>query len=90
MKAKHQLRFRDASQDREPEIQSSLVRETLQRIMGADQQRLQISDLDFDKFPTSATFACWKIRFKTDVCTCSYGSDALDQRSGDGEFTGRH
>ena len=38
---------------------------------GADQQRLQISDLHFDKFPTPATFACWKIRFKTDVCTCS-------------------
>ena len=38
---------------------------------GADQQRLQISDLHFDKFPTPATFACWKIRIKTEVCTCS-------------------
>ena len=38
---------------------------------GADQQRLPISDLHFDKFPTPATFACWKIRFKTEVCTCS-------------------
>ena len=38
---------------------------------GADQQRLQISDPHFDKFATSATFACWKIRFKTEVCTCS-------------------
>ena len=38
---------------------------------GTDQQRLQISDLHFDKFPTPATFACWKIRFKTEVCTCS-------------------
>ena len=38
---------------------------------GADQQRLQISDLHFDKFPTPATFACWKVRFKTEVCTCS-------------------
>ena len=54
---------------------------------GADQQRLQISDLHFDKFPTPATFACWKIRFKTEVCICSqffYGSYAMDQRSGDG------
>ena len=33
---------------------------------GAHQQRLQISDLHFDKFPTSATFACWKRRFKTE------------------------
>ena len=38
---------------------------------GADQQRLQISDPHFDKFPIPATFACWKIRFKTEVCTCS-------------------
>ena len=36
---------------------------------GADQQRLQI--LHFDKFPSPATFVCWKIRFKTEVCTCS-------------------
>ena len=38
---------------------------------GADPQRLQILDLHFDKFPTPATFAYWKIRFKTEVCTCS-------------------
>ena len=38
---------------------------------GADQQRLLISDIHFDKFTTPATFACWKIRFKTEVCTCS-------------------
>ena len=38
---------------------------------GADQQRLQISDLHFDKFPTPATFACWKKRFKTKLCICS-------------------
>ena len=37
----------------------------------ADQQRLQISDLHFEKFPTPATFACWKIRFKTEVCIFS-------------------
>ena len=33
---------------------------------GTYQQRLQISDLHFDTFPTPATFACWKIRFKTE------------------------
>ena len=37
---------------------------------GADQQ-LQISDPHCDTISTSATFACWKIRFKTEVCTCS-------------------
>ena len=41
------------------------------KIYGADQQRLQISELHFDKLPTPTTFACWKIRFKTEVCTCS-------------------
>ena len=38
---------------------------------GADQQRLKISDPNFHKFTTSATFACWKIIFKTEVSTCS-------------------
>ena len=71
MKAKHQLRIRDASQDRQPEIHSTLVRGRFPKNYGADQQRLQISDLHFDKFPNPATFACWKIRFKTKVCTCS-------------------
>ena len=34
--------------------------------------------LIFDKFPTSATFACWKIRFKTEVCTCSqFSTEAM-------------
>ena len=37
----------------------------------ADQQGLQISDPFFDKFTTPATFACWMIRFKTEVCICS-------------------
>ena len=45
---------------------------------GADQQRLQISDLHFDKFPTPATSACWEIRFKTEVCTCSqFATEAM-------------
>ena len=45
---------------------------------GSDQQRLQISDPHFDKFSPSATFACWKIRFKTEVRTCSqFPSEAV-------------
>ena len=44
---------------------------------GAD-QRLQISGLNFNKFPNPATFACWKIRFKIEVCTCSqFPTEAL-------------
>ena len=37
----------------------------------ADQQRLQISELQLDKFPTPSTFSCWKIRFETQVSSCS-------------------
>ena len=45
---------------------------------GADQQRLQILDPHFDKFSTSSTFACWEIRFKTEVCTCSqFATEAM-------------
>ena len=36
------------------------------------QQRQQMSELQFDKFPTSASFLVWKTRFKTQV---SNGSD---------------
>ena len=46
------------------------MEETLQRITGQTNNDC-ISDLHFDKFPTPATFACWKIRFKAPVCTCS-------------------
>ena len=45
---------------------------------GAYQQRLQISDLHFDKFSTPATFACWKRKFKIEVCICSqFPSEAM-------------
>ena len=45
---------------------------------GADQQPLRISDPHFDKFTTSPKFPCWKIRFNTEVCTCSqFPAEAL-------------
>ena len=66
-----QLWIRDASQDRQPEIQSSSVREIFQKIVGQTNNDCRSQDLHFDKFPNPATFACWKIRFKTEVCTCS-------------------
>ena len=44
----------------------------------ADEQRLQISELHFDKFSTNSTFSCWKIRFKTHVSSCSgFPSEAM-------------
>ena len=36
-----------------------------------EQQRLQISELHFDKFPAPSSFSLWKIRFKTEVCSSS-------------------
>ena len=32
---------------------------------------MQILDLHFGAFPAPATFACWEVRFKTEVCACS-------------------
>ena len=44
----------------------------------ADQQRLQIWELHFDKFPTPSTFSCWKMRFKTQVSSHSgFPSEAM-------------
>ena len=71
MKAKHQFRIRGANQDRQPENSFVPGEGGSSKNYGADQQRLQISDPHFHKFPAPATFACWKIRFKTEVCTCS-------------------
>ena len=54
---------------------------------GADQQRLQISDLHFDKFPTPATFFVLEDKIQDRglyLFTISYGSNAVDQRSGVG------
>ena len=56
---------------RQPKVQSFPSEGYYSKNYGADQQRLQISDLHFDKLPTPATFACWKTRVKTEVCTCS-------------------
>ena len=71
MKGEHKIKIRDASLDSQPKIQSSSVEETLQIIMGQTNNDCRFRIFIFDKFPTPATFACWKIRFKTDLCTCS-------------------
>ena len=53
---------------------------------GADQQRLQISDLHFDKFlRQQPLLAGRKVQDRgTYLFTIPYGSFSLDQRSGDG------
>ena len=42
------------------------------------QQRQQISELQFDKYPNPSSFMCWKIRFRSQVTTCSdFPSEAM-------------
>ena len=36
------------------------------------QQELQLFELQFDQFPTPSSFVYWKIRFKTQVSSCSH------------------
>ena len=71
MRIEHQFNIRDASPDRQPKNSIIFSGGDSSKNYGADQERLQILDLHFDKFPTFATFAWWKIRFKTEVCICS-------------------
>ena len=66
-----QLWIRDASPDRQPEIRSTLVREDFQRIMGQTNNHCRFRIFISTNSLHPATFACWKIRFKTEVCTCS-------------------
>ena len=70
---KRQEQDQDLKCQSEPSAKDSVILSggDSSKIYGADQQRLQISDLHFDKFPTPATFACWRITFKTEVCICS-------------------
>ena len=54
---------------------------------GADQQRLQISDLHFDKFPCTSDICLLEDKVQDRgmyLFTISYESDAMDQRSGVG------
>ena len=71
MKDQNKIKIRDASLDRQPKIQSSSVEETLQRIMGQTTTTADFRSSFFYKFLTPATFACWVIRFKTEVRNCS-------------------
>ena len=89
-KAKHQFRIRDASQDRQPKIQSSSVRRLFKEL--------------WSRPTTTADFrsSFWQIHHASNVrlledkiqdwgmylFTISYGSYAVDQRSGDGWFSG--
>ena len=49
---------------RRPSTMNSFVPPEVPQNSMAGQQRLQISELQFDKFSTPSSFLCWKIRFK--------------------------
>ena len=67
---------RDDKQKRETIPMPTFVRRPSTIMVG--QQRQQISELQFDKFPTPSTFLCWKKRFKNQVATCSdFPSEAM-------------
>ena len=55
------------------------------------QQRQQMSELQFDRFPNPPSFLVWKkqdSKHKFQVVLISVGSYVADQRSGDGRFIG--
>ena len=56
---------------RRPSTMSSLIPVAVQQNCMVGQQQQQMSELQFDKFPTPTSFLCWKIRFKNQVTTCS-------------------
>ena len=70
-KDQNKIKIRDASFDRQPKIQSSLVDEILKIIMGQTNNDCRFRIFTLTKFPRPATFSCWKIRFKSEVCNCS-------------------
>ena len=61
-----------------PSTMNSLLPAKIPQNSMVVQQRLQISEHQFDKFPTPSTFSCWKMRFKTQVSSCSdFSSEAM-------------
>ena len=72
VKGQNKIKICDASLDRQPNIQSSSVEETLSRIMEQTNNDCRSQVFITTNSFTPATFACWKIRSKTEVCTCSH------------------
>ena len=61
-----------------PSTSSSFIPVELPQNFVVVQQRQPMSELQFDKFPNPQSFLVWKIRFKTQVTTCSdFPPDAM-------------
>ena len=60
-----------------PSTVSPLIQVEFPQNSTVGQQRQQIAELQFDKFPNPQSFLVWKIRFKNQVTTCGdFPSDA--------------
>ena len=63
---------------RRPSTMSSTMPVEFPQNSTVGQQRQQISELQYDKFPNPQSFLVWKIRFKNQVTTCSdFPSDTV-------------
>ena len=63
---------------RRPPTVSSLTPVDIPQSSMAGQQRQQISELQFDKFPAPSSFVCWKIRFGSQMTACpGFPSEAM-------------
>ena len=70
--------IRDFRRDRQPEIHSTQRREDSQRIMVQTNNDCRSRNFTLTNSLHPSTFACWKIRFKTEVCSCSqFPTEAL-------------
>ena len=90
MRIKHQFGIKDACPDRQPKIQSSLVKEILQRITVRPTTTADLRS-SFWQVPYSSNVYLLEDKIQDwsmYLFTISYGSYAMDQRSGDGWFSG--
>ena len=61
-----------------PSTVSSMIPVEFPQNSMVGQQRQQISEMQFDKFPNPQSFLVWKIRFKNQATTCSdFPSEAM-------------
>ena len=90
VKDQNKIEIWDASLDRQPKIQSSSVEETSKNYL-PDQQRLRISGSPFWQVPYASNLCLLEDKIQDRgmyLFTISYGSDAMDQGSGVGWFSG--
>ena len=57
--------------ERRPSTMNSFLPAEIPQNSVAGQQRQQISELQFDSFPTSSSLSCWKKGIKSQVSSCS-------------------